>query len=195
MEEFKGHLILLMGPTGSGKGSLVKYVQEQFPNLYFAVSCTTREKRPNEIDGVDYYFLNSQQFDEKINAEDFLEWAEFSGNRYGTLKQEVVAPLYEGRVVLNEIELQGVQQLLPIVPEDHRTLVYIEAGDWEALKSRALARAPISQEHLNLRHQRFIEEVKMKPLADVVINNTDGKLKEAKAEMRALVQNIFEQTK
>lgn len=192
MNTITGHVILLMGPTGSGKGSLVKHVQEHFSDLYFTVSCTTREQRPGEVDGVSYYFISPEEFDQRVAKGLFLEWAEFSGNKYGTLKSEIVERLENGQVVLNEIELQGIKQLLEIIPQEHRTLVYIEAGSWEALKARALARAPMSEEHLELRYQRYLEEVKMKPYADVVIRNEDGQLEEAKKQMETLVQKIFE---
>ena len=191
MKEMKGHLILLMGPMGSGKGTLVKHVQEKFPELQFAVSGTTRNMRPGETDGVEYYFLTTDEFDEKVKNNDFLEWAEFSGNKYGTLKSEILEQLDKGKVVLNEIELQGVQQLLPIVPEANRTLVYVESGQWESLRDRALARAPISEEHLVLRHERYLEEIQMKPYADVIIQNENNKQEDAKQQMANVVQDVF----
>ena len=189
--EANGHIILLMGPMGSGKGTLVKHVKERFPELQFAVSCTTRDKRPNETDGVDYHYISMEQFDNKISNHDFLEWAEFSGNKYGTLKSEIIDRMKSGQVILNEIELQGIKQLIEIIPEKNRTLVYLEAGEWEALKSRALARAPISDEHLELRYQRYLEEVKMKPYADIVIENKDGDFDQAKQEFADVVEEIF----
>jgi len=193
MEENKinGHIILLMGPMGSGKGTLVKHLKEIFPKLQFSISCTTRGMRPGETDGVEYYFISRDSFDQKIEAGEFLEWAEFSGNKYGTLKSEIVDRLTTGQVILNEIELQGIKQLLVIIPEKNRTLVYLEAGDWESLKARALKRAPISDEHLALRYERYLEEIKMKPYADIVIENNDGNFDAAKNEFANLVGNIF----
>lgn len=193
--EISGHVVLLMGPTGSGKGTLVKHIQETFPDIEFAVSCTTRERRPNETDGVEYHFITNADFELRIARGDFLEWAEFSGNKYGTLRSEIVDRLVAGQVVLNEIELQGVQQLLPLIPEAHRTLVYVEAGDWESLKARALARAPISEAHLALRRERYLEEVQMKPYADVIIDNGDGMLEGAKETFAAVIANIVSDLK
>ena len=193
MEHITGHLVLLMGPTGSGKGTIVRHMKERFPELQFAVSCTTRAMRPGEIDGREYHFVADAVFDTKIQHEDFLEWAEFSGNRYGTLKSEIINRLTSGAVVLNEIELQGVQQLLPLIPKKNRTLVYVEAGDWAALKQRAVARAPISEEHLEMRRQRYIEEVQMKPYADVVLENREGELEGAKKGAEELLTKIFNQ--
>ena len=192
-EKITGHLVLVMGPMGSGKGSIIEYLHTQFAALQYSISCTTRHPRPGETDGKEYHFLSPADFQRKIEEGAFLEWAVFSGNKYGTLKSEIINRLQEGQVVITEIELQGVQQLLKIIPKEHRTLVFIEAGDWDVLKARALARAPISEEHLALRYERYLEEIKSKPYADIVIDNTDGKLEEANKKMIDLMQNIIEE--
>ena len=191
IEHITGHLLLVMAPTGSGKGSLIAHAQQQFPKLVQTVSCTTREKRPAEKDGVDYYFISRPEFVGKINGEEFLEWAEFSGNLYGTLKSELVDRLQRGEIVICEIELQGILQLMNMVPKEHRTLVYIEAGNWEVMKNRALARAPISEEHLALRYERYLHEKASKEYADIIINNVDGKLQDSKEHMSRIVQTII----
>lgn len=147
--------------------------------------------RPGETNGKEYYFITEEEFDKKVMNGEFLEWAVFSGHRYGTLRSEIVDRLEAGEVLITEIELQGVQQLQAIVPDEHRTLIFIEAGSWEELKARALARAPISPEHLELRHQRYVEEVKSKPYADFIIDNTEGRLESANQEMAEIVTNIF----
>lgn len=191
IDDISGHLILFMAPTGSGKGALEKYLFERFPELQFAVSCTTREPRPGEKHGVNYYYLSREEFQQRIEAGDFLEWAEFSGNLYGTLKSELLDRLYKGQIVLNEIELQGVEALKQLIPKEHRTIIYIEAGGWEELKRRAEARAPISKEHLELRYQRYLLERESKVHADYVVENLDGKLAEAQAELGEIVGNII----
>lgn len=193
IEDIKGHLLLVMAPTGSGKGSLIAHTQHLFPQVAQTVSCTTREKRPSEKEGVDYYYLSRADFRDKIQRGQFLEWAEFSGNLYGTLKSELVGRLQKGEIVICEIELQGVLQLMNMVPQEHRTLVYIEAGDWEVMKARALARAPISEEHLALRYERYLHEKASKEYADIVINNVDGKLQDSKDQMASIVQSIITQ--
>lgn len=191
IENIKGHLILVMAPMGSGKGSLIAHVQHLFPKIVQTVSCTTRDKRPAEKEGIDYYYISRPSFVGKINGNEFLEWAEFSGNLYGTLKSELVDQLQKGEVVICEIELQGILQLMNMVPKEHRTLVYIEAGDWEVMKKRALARAPISEEHLQLRYERYLHEKASKEYADIIINNIDGKLQDSKTKMAEIVQNII----
>jgi len=193
--DIKGHLILLMAPTGSGKGSLEKHIFAEFPELVFSVSCTTREPRPGEKDGVNYHFLTKEEFQKKIDEDEFLEWAEFGGHLYGTLKSEILDRLKDGQVILNEIELQGVEALQKLIPREHLSIVYIEAGGWDVLKRRAQARAPISDEELELRHQRFVIESQWKPYADYVVENYENKLEEAKQQFADIVRSILTKVK
>jgi len=184
-----------MGPTGSGKGSIISYIREQFPEVYFSISCTTRAPRPGEEHGVDYYFIDRAEFERRVEAHEFLEWAEFGGNLYGTLKSEVVERLVDGQIVINEIELQGIEILKDILTPEHRTVIYIEAGDWETLQARAQARAPISEEELAGRHERYLIEIQAKPYADIVINNGEGQLELARVEAVGIVEKIIATTK
>lgn len=169
--KIRGHVVVVMAPMGSGKGTIVLHALKQYPDLYQIVSCTSRAIRPGEIEGKHYHFVNSEEFDKKISAGDFLEWAEFAGNKYGTLKSEILPRLSECEVVIVEIELQGVEQLLELLPREHMTIIYVEAGGWDVLRARAEARAPMSEIELAARHERFLIEQQAKPLADVIINN------------------------
>lgn len=172
--EIRGHVVVVMAPMGSGKGTIIKHVLQVHPAVYQTVSCTSRAKRPGEIDGVHYHFLSQEAFDAKIAAGEFLEWAVFAGNKYGTLKSEIVPRLASPQVVVVEIELQGVEQLLTLLPREAMTVTYIEAGGWDVLKARAEARAPMSETELAARHERFLIEQQAKPLADVIINNGES---------------------
>jgi guanylate kinase len=190
-EDIKGHLVMIMAPMGSGKGSLIAHARAVFPQVSCTTSCTTREKRPSEQEGKDYYFLSKDEFMRKIEAGEFMEWAEFSGNLYGTLTSELMTRLVKGEVVISEIDLQGVEALRSIIPEESRTLVYIEAGEWPVLKARALARAPISQEHLALRYERYLKERAYRDQVDVVIHNNDGESEHAQKQLEGLLQEII----
>ncbi|MCA9360744.1 hypothetical protein H6785_04175 [Candidatus Nomurabacteria bacterium] len=174
LSDIKGHVVVVMAPMGSGKGTIIANTLKNHPDVYQTVSCTSRAMRPGEIDGHQYHFVTKEEFDHKISTGDFLEWAEFAGNKYGTLKSEILPKLAEGKLVLVEIELQGVEQLLKLLPRDHMTITYIEAGGWEVLRARAEARAPISEEELSARHTRFLIEQSSKPMADVIIDNSAG---------------------
>lgn len=192
--EIKGHVVLVMAPMGSGKGTLVRNELDKNPALYQTVSCTSRKPRPMEVNGKHYHFISNEEFDKKIAAGEFLEWAEFAGNKYGTLKSEIVHRLAEPQVVIVEIELQGVEQLLEILPRKNMTIVYIEAGGWEVLRARAEARAPMSKAEVAARYERFLIESQSKPLADVVINNTSD-LETAKLEFAQVIELAYKKCK
>lgn len=181
-----------MAPMGSGKKVLQDAVRNAYPEVVFLVSCTTRSPRPGEVDGREYHFISRDSFEKKVADGEFIEWAEFGGNLYGTLKSEILTPLSSGSVIVNEIEIQGVEQLIPLIPKEHRTIVYIDAGGWEVLRDRALARAPMSEAELILRHERYLIESKYQSHADVVIQNYDGKLAEAQQEFVDLVKTIIQ---
>ncbi len=185
-----GHAIIVMAPTGSGKGTLISHVLEVFPDIYTTVSCTTREMRPGEVNGKDYYFISREEFDAKIAAGEFLEWATYGLNRYGTLRSEILPHLYSGEIVLLEIEVQGVESLHAILPKSHMTVIYIEAGGWEVVKARALARAPIAQEELEKRYERYLAEVEFKQHADIVIDNSSNDSSIAKKQIVKLISEI-----
>ena len=173
-DDISGHVVVVMAPMGSGKGTLIKSALKKFDNIQLTVSCTSREKRPKEVDGINYHFVSKEEFKNKVEAGDFLEWAEFAGNYYGTLKSEIFPRLEKCQVVIVEIEVQGVEQLIKLMPRDHLTITYIEAGGWDILKARAIARAPISDEELEARYERYLIEQQAKPLADVIIDNSQG---------------------
>lgn len=187
-DDIRGHLILIMAPSGSGKGLLINHIKQTVPDVHFAISCTTRDPRPGERDGEAYYFISKDEFTQRIKDDQFLEWAEFSGNCYGTLKSEILDPLRAGKIVLREVELQGILAIRELIPDEHRTIVYIDAGPWEILERRIIARAPMSDEHLRLREERYLEESKWKAFADVVIENNEGRLDDAKKELQKFIE-------
>ncbi len=191
----KGHLILLMAPSGSGKTILLKHLKSVLPELHYAVSYTTRAKRPGEEEGKTYFFVSHAQFDKLMADGKLLEVANYGGNRYATAKSEILEPMSKGEVVVREVELQGVRSILGILPREQVTVVYIDGGDWTALKKRIISRAHIDSEELALRHQRYIAETAAKTLADKVIKNEEGKLEESKEKLVAIIKNIVNNTK
>ena len=128
---------------------------------------------------------------ERVAMGDFIEWAEFGGNVYGTLNSELLGPLENGQLIINEIELQGIEQIKKLIPPENRTIVYIEAGDWDVLANRAMERAPMDPIELERRRDRYRHEVAAKPYADIVIDNTDGNLENAKQAFANVAANIL----
>jgi guanylate kinase len=190
-QTYSGHVVIVMAPMGSGKGTLIKAAEAKFPDMRNTISCTTRAPRPGEVDGREYHFITSAKFDAKVAEGAFLEWAHFGLNRYGTLKSEILPHLEAGRVVIAEIELQGVEQLHALLPAENITTVYIDAGGWEVLRARALARAPIAEEELTKRYERYLIEIESKPIADIIIDNSGTDSGPAEAEFITLLQNIY----
>lgn len=192
MESISGHVIIVMAPMGSGKGTLVARALKEFPMLTTTVSCTTREPRPGEVDGREYYFLSSAEFSKKVEAGEFLEWATFGLNRYGTLKSEIIPKLEAGAVVIAEIEVQGVEQLHQLISPEHMTTIYIEAGGWEVLRARALARAPMSEAELTKRYERFLVEREAKTIADIIIDNSTNDSTIAEQHFIRIITSIYD---
>jgi guanylate kinase len=188
-----GKIILVSGPSGSGKHSLISYIRELYPDLKVSVSCTTRAMRPGESDGVEYYFLSVEKFKRRIEMGEFLEWAEYSGNYYGTPKGPVMEMVDAGHFILLEIEIQGVQQIQKMVPPEKLVTIYIDAGSWEDLVERIQSRAPMSPEDIEKRKARFDVEIRYKEVAMYVIHNANGRLEEAKKEMADLILSITNQ--
>jgi guanylate kinase len=171
----KGKLILILGPSGSGKGTLINYVKTEFPNFVFPVSCTTRAMRPGEIAGDVYHFISKAEFQAKIAADEFLEYAIVHGdNYYGTLKSQILEPLAEGKTVFREVDIQGVQSLQKLIPKDKLKTIFIKTSkinDWEELKRRITSRAEISNEELEQRYKSYLTEIEFADMADQIIYN------------------------
>ena len=138
-------VFVITGPSGVGKGTLIRGLRERMPELELSVSATTRQPRPGERDGVDYHFLTQEEFEQRLAADEFLEAACYSGNRYGTLRSEVERRLAEGAPVLLEIEVQGARQVRQTMPEAHA--VFIAPPSHGALRARLVGRGtdPASQ--------------------------------------------------
>jgi len=188
--DIKGHLLLMMAPSGSGKKSIIDSVLKEHKDIYFAKTYTTRAIREGVEENPLYTFISREKFESMIDNDEFIEWAEYSGNYYGTPKIEIIEPLKQGKIVFKEMELQGVRQMKELIPAEKRTVVYVDAGSWECLEQRIKARAPISDEELALRKQRYEAESESMDKADTIIRNHDGKLPEAIAHMEEVVDGI-----
>ena len=131
-------VFVITGPSGVGKGTLIGELLRRVPDLELSISATTRQPREGEADGRDYHFLSSDEFDQRIDEEDFLEFATYSGNLYGTLRSEVERRLSEGCSVVLEIEVQGARQVRAAMRESVQ--VFIAPPDPSVLRERLNAR-------------------------------------------------------
>ena len=163
-----GKLLVLSGPGGVGKSTVAKKLREA-GDFWVSVSATTRKPRSNEIDGRDYFFVTDEEFTRMINANEFLEWAEFAGNRYGTPLEKVEHALLLGRNVLLEIEIAGAKQVKAHLPQS--VLVFLEPPTWEELVSRLEGRGTDSPERRAERLELAQEELASASFFDVVLVN------------------------
>jgi guanylate kinase len=173
---------VITGPSGVGKGTLISELCRQFPDLRLSVSATTRPPRSGEQDGREYHFLSADEFERRVAAGEFLEHAEYAGNRYGTLRSEVE----EGPVVL-EIEVQGARQVREALPD--AVQVFIAPPSTDALRERLLARGTDSPEGIRTRLAQAEEELGAQhEFQHVVVNDDLGR---AAAELSDLVATIW----
>ena len=162
-------IVVVAGPSGVGKGTVIAWVREHLPQVWLSVSATTRAPRPGEVDGVNYHFLTPEQFDAMVAAGGFLEWAEYAGNRYGTPIAPVLEQQAQGHPVLLEIELQGARQVRERLPG--ATLVFIAPPSWEELVRRLTGRGTESAELVERRLATAREELAAESEFDRTIVN------------------------
>jgi guanylate kinase len=178
-----GRLTVLTGPSGVGKGTLVRLLLERHPRIWLSVSATTRAPRQGEQEGVSYFFLSRERFEQRVSEGGFLEWAEFAGNLYGTPRQPVEERLQQGRPVLLEIELEGARQVRRSFPEGLQ--VFLEPPSFEELERRIRGRGTDSEEAIQKRLTRARVELAASPEFDARLVN--GELETALAELERLM--------
>lgn len=179
-----GKLIVVSGPSGVGKSTITNKLKSN-PNFWVSVSATTRARRVNEIDNVDYKFVSDDEFSKMVEKGNFLEWAEFTGAKYGTPAEPVKQALDKGLNVILEIELNGARQVRKNAP--NAILVFIEPPSWQELESRLLNRGTESSDLVERRLARAKEELKAASEFDFVLVNTQ--VEQVVAELVSLALN------
>ena len=166
-------LVVLAGPSAVGKSTVVHRLRTDVPSLYFSVSMTTRDPRPGEVDGQDYFFVSMEQFNDMIEAGEMLEWADIHGGlqRSGTPARPVTEALAAGRPVLVEVDLQGARNIVKSMPE--ATTVFLAPPSWEALVDRLTGRGTESQEVIDRRLATARKELDSQSEFDHVVVNDD----------------------
>ena len=177
-------VFVITGPSGVGKGTLIKKLLERVPDLALSVSATTRQPREGEEHSRDYHFLTEEQFKERRDAGDFLEFASYSGNHYGTLNSELQRCLDKGRSVVLEIEVQGATQVRAAKPDSVQ--IFIAPPDPAVLRERLRGRGTDSAEAIDKRLQVAEQELGAQDDFDFLIVNDD--LDKASDELESIVR-------
>ena len=180
----KGSLIVLSGPSGSGKGTILSKLLQEDKNTFLSVSATTRMARPGEVDGVNYHFLSKAQFEELIQSGGMLEYACYCDNYYGTPKKAVYDQIEKGNNVILEIEVQGAMQIKKACPD--AVLVFVVPPSIEVLEQRLRGRGTEDEDTVLKRMETALQEIGKAPEYDFVIVNDD--LNEAVADLKDVIK-------
>src|SRR4051812_42971509 len=165
-----GRVFVITGPSGVGKGTLIRTLLQRLPELQLSVSATTRSPRPGEREGVDYHFLSDEEFERRVQAGEFVEHAGYSGRRYGTLRSELERRTRDGSPVVLEIEVQGARQIARTMPSAVR--IFIAPPSEDALRTRLIGRGTDDPEQVEARLETAREELRaQREFPHVVIND------------------------
>lgn len=186
MTSTNSRLFVISGPSGAGKGTMVERIRSIRSDLGLTVSATTRNPREGEVDGTSYYFLTDEEFSNRIDNGEFVEWADVHGHKYGTLVSEVESKLASGTSLVLEIDVQGALQVKQKFPE--AVLIFIAPPSLEELRNRLIGRGTESADAVKLRLANAEAELALAQRYDVTIVNDD--LDEAVAKLAATLESF-----
>ena len=167
------NFIIISAPSGSGKTTICKYLQKLDSSINFSVSCTTRQKRANEVEGKDYFFITNEEFEKKINDAKFIEWEQIHGNfYYGTLKSTLEDAINKNRIILLELDVKGAMSVKKLYPTKSLS-IFIEPPSVEDLKIRLQKRGTDNNERINKRLERLNSEIQYKSNFDYHVINDE----------------------
>jgi guanylate kinase len=183
----QGSIIAISAPSGTGKTTIVKRILKDFPEIVFSVSATTRKKRENETDGIEYFFLTEEEFLKKIENNEFIEWEKVYDYYYGTLKNYVKNAVSGGKSIILEVDVKGALSIKGIFPES--VLVYIVPPSLEELEKRLRNRQTESESDFQKRISRAKMELELKDKFDYFIENAE--LEKAVEDTKSLIKKII----
>lgn len=187
--EFKGKLFLIVGPSGSGKGTVIAELKKVFPEFIYPISCTTRQIREGERPDDVYHFIPRDEFERRIANDEFLEYAIVHSNEYyGTSKNEIVEALVAGKNVVREVDIQGFNSIKGLIPKAHMVSIFMKVTDLEDLKQRILRRGEMSNEELERRMHSAITEMGKADQCDYQVENKWGHVGECMETVEEIIR-------
>ena len=183
----KGIVIVISGPSGGGKGTVVEQLRKIYPNAGVSVSATTRQKRTGEVDGVHYHYKSREEFEKLIESGEVLEHTTYNGNYYGTLRSEAEKIVNSGRDLILEIEVDGAGQIKKLLG-DECTAVMLIAPDHKELERRLRGRGTDSEEAILNRLATARKEISLAPMYDYIVVNENGKVEECAENIVAIIK-------
>lgn len=184
-----GILVLIMGPSGVGKGTIIREIKKRHPDYIFPLSATTRPMRPGEKDGEVYRFWSKERFEEGIENDEFLEWAIVHQDyRYGTLKEPIMQALEEGKVVIREIDVQGFFSIREKLDSSQFISVFISPPSFDTLRKHIEMRGKMEQEVLLKRFESAEKEMTVAKECDYEIVNVEGDVMKAVEELEGIIE-------
>ena len=193
MSLMRGKIFFFSGPSGVGKGTLIHMLQEKHPEWIFPPSCTTRDPRPGEVDGETYFFITQEEFSQRIERGEFLEWAEVhGGNRYGTLLHKLVEPISEGKIVIREFDVQGFLQAREKLPRADFISFFIVPGNGEQeLIERILKRGAMPEEEIARRMDSMRKELAEADKYDHILVSREDQLDVLLADAENIIEKAL----
>ena len=185
-----GLLFIVSGFSGAGKGTIMKELLRRYDNYALSVSATTRKPRPGEVHGKDYFFISREEFEKMIREDALIEYATYAGNYYGTPRKYVEEMMAAGKDVILEIEVQGAQKIKEKMPETER--IFVTPPSAEELRRRLTDRGSETEEEIEKRLRRAVEEASYMPLYDYILVNDD--LDRAVTELHSLVCTVHDRS-
>jgi len=188
--KYKGKLFLIVGPSGVGKGSVIKDLKKLHPEFKYPISYTTRDPRPGEEDGVVYNFISRKEFEEKIEEGEILEYAIVHNKElYGTFKKPIIDGLKDGEIIIREVDMQGCESIQDILPRESVVSIFLTVSDEDELIDRIQKRGKLPKEEIERRMESAKKEFKRSgEICNYQVPNLTGKLDECVKEVNEIIE-------
>lgn len=189
-QNLSGLLVIISGPSGVGKGTVIKHIKKKYPQFIYPISSTTRKIRPGEKDGFVYNFISKKEFKDGIKNGDFLEWAEVhKKDFYGTPKKPIIDGLKEGQIIIREVDVQGAKSMQKIIPAKNLVTIFIKAESEEKLLGRIAKRGELPEEEIKRRMESAKKEIDMADEFDYQVWNYENRVEECVEDVEEILKN------